>query len=63
MADNNGGSMSLGLIAGILLVVLIGVGIIVATNGFNFKGNKDVNVNIDVPKVDTPVPEAPKPPG
>jgi hypothetical protein len=49
MADNNGGSTSIGLIAGILLVVLIGVGIIVATNGFNFKGSKDVNVNIDVP--------------
>ena len=30
--------MSIGLIAGILLVVLIGAGIIVATNGFDFQG-------------------------
>ena len=63
MADNNGGSTSLGLIAGILLVVLIGVGIIVATNGFNFKGSKDVNVNIDVPKVDMPATGDSKPGG
>jgi hypothetical protein len=53
MADN-GSNTGLGLIAGILLVVLVGVGIFLATDGFNFKGNKDVNINIDVPKVDTP---------
>ena len=53
MADN-GSSAGPGLIAGILLVVLLGVGLFVATDGFNFKGGKDVNVNIEMPKVDTP---------
>ena len=62
MADN-GSNTGLGLIAGILLVVLVGVGIFLATDGFNFKGNKDVNVNIEVPKVDTPATGETKPGG
>ena len=62
MADN-GGTAGLGMIVGILLVVLIGVGLFVATDGFNFKGGKDVNVNIDMPKVDTPATGDSKPGG
>ena len=45
----DGGSAGLGLIAGILIVVLIGVGVFIATDGFNFKGSKDANVN-ELPK-------------
>jgi len=39
-----------GLIAGILLVVVIIAGIIFVNGGFNFKGSKDVNLNVELPK-------------
>jgi hypothetical protein len=55
MADNGSG-MGTGLIAGILLVVVIAVGIILATGGLDF-GKKDVDVNVELPKA----PEVPNP--
>jgi ABC-type transporter Mla subunit MlaD len=50
MADNNGAGVGTGLIAGILLVALLAVGLIYFNGGFNLKGGKDVNVNIEAPK-------------
>ena len=49
MADNSGG-IGMGLIVGILLVALIGVGILFATDTIDLKGGKDVDVNIELPK-------------
>ena len=63
MADSNGGAVGTGLIAGILLVVLIGLGLVFYMGGLDLKGDKDVNVNIDMPKVDAPVPGETKPGG
>jgi hypothetical protein len=57
MADNGSG-VGTGLIAGILLVVVIAVGILFVSGGFNFRDGKDVNVNVDMPKA----PELPKAP-
>ena len=48
------GGAGIGLVAGILAVVLIGLGLIFYAGGFDFGGDKDVNVNIDAPKIDTP---------
>lgn len=54
MADNSGGAgVGMGLIAGILLVALLVVGLIYMNGGINLKGGKDVNVNIEAPKVPT----------
>jgi hypothetical protein len=57
MADNGSG-VGLGLIAGILLVVVVGVAILFATGGLNLGDKKDVNINVEVPKS----PELPKVP-
>ena len=54
MADNNGSGVGLGLIAGILLVALLGVGFLFATGKINLNGGKDVNVKIEAPKIPTP---------
>ena len=54
MADNNGSGVGLGLIAGILLIALLGVGFLFATGKINLDGGKDVNVKIEAPKVPTP---------
>jgi hypothetical protein len=62
MADNASG-VGTGLIAGILVAVVIGVGLLlVATGGFDFDGKKDVNVNVELPKAPE-VPKAPSPGG
>ena len=53
MADNNGSGVGTGLIAGILLVVLIGVGLVFMNGGFKLDGGKDVNVNVEAPKLPT----------
>jgi hypothetical protein len=53
MANNDSG---LGLIGGILAAVLVVLGIFLV---FNYRG-KDINVNVEAPKVQTPAaPEAP----
>ena len=54
MADNNGGNVGMGLIAGILLLMLLGVGFLFATGKIDLDGGKDVNVKIEAPKVPTP---------
>ena len=54
MADNNGSGVGTGLIAGILLVVLIGVGLVFMNGGLNLDGGKDVNVKVEAPKIPTP---------
>lgn len=54
MADNSGSGMGTGLIAGILLVVLIGVGLVFMNGGLKLDGGKDVNVNVEAPKIPTP---------
>ncbi len=59
MANNGGSAVGTGLIAGILLAALVVIGIIFAFGGFNFVGDKDVNVDIDAPKIDTPNVPAP----
>ena len=51
MADNNGAGAGLGLIAGILLVVLLGVGFLFATGKINLNGSKDVNIKVEAPQV------------
>jgi len=43
MADNNGAGVGTGLVAGILLVALIAF----FTGGLDFKGSKDVDINIE----------------
>ena len=43
----------MGLIAGILLVALLGVGFLFATGKINLNGGKDVNVKIEAPKLPT----------
>ena len=53
MADNNGSGVGLGLIAGILLIALLGVGFLFATGKINLNGSKDVNVKIEAPKLPT----------
>jgi hypothetical protein len=50
MADNSGAGVGMGLIAGILLVALLGVGLLFATGKLNLNGGKDVNVNVELPK-------------
>jgi hypothetical protein len=55
MADNAGAGVGMGLIAGILLVIAIGLGILIANGGLNLGGSKDINVNVQPPKVDAPV--------
>ena len=59
MADNGSG-VGTGLIAGILLVVVIGIGILLATGGLNFDGKRDVDVNVELPKAPD-VPSVPTP--
>ena len=54
MADNDGSGVGLGLIAGILLIALLGVGFLFATGKINLDGSKDVNVKIEAPKVPVP---------
>ena len=54
MADNSGAGAGLGLIAGILLIALLGVGFLFATGKINLDGSKDVNVKIEAPKLPTP---------
>ena len=49
MADNGSG-VGTGLIAGILLVVVVGLGILFATGNLDLGGKKDVDVNIELPK-------------
>ena len=44
--DNGGGG--LGLIAGILAVLLIGLGLLFATGGLKF--DRDINVKVEAPK-------------
>ena len=53
MAENSGTGVGMGLIDGILLVALFAVGLIYMNGGLNLKGGKDVNVNIEAPKVPT----------
>ena len=48
MADNGSG-VGIGLIAGILLVVVLGLGILFASGNLDM-GGKDVDVNIELPK-------------
>ena len=53
MADNGSG-VGIGLIAGILLVVVIGLGILFATGNLDMGGkDRDVDVNIELPKAPT----------
>jgi hypothetical protein len=54
MADNKGAGIGIGLIAGILLVMLLGVGFLFATGKIDLNGGKDVNVKIEAPKIPTP---------
>jgi hypothetical protein len=54
MADNNGASVGTGLIAGILVVALVVFGLIFFAGGFNTGGGKNLNVNIEPPKIQTP---------
>jgi hypothetical protein len=49
MADNKGAGVGIGLIAGILLVMLLGVGFLFATGKIDLNGGKDVNVKIEAP--------------
>lgn len=44
----DGGSAGLGLIAGLLAVLLIGLGLLVATGGLKF--DRDINVKVETPK-------------
>ena len=53
MGSNNGAGVGMGLIAGILLVALLGVGFLFATGKINLNGGKDVNVKIEAPKLPT----------
>jgi hypothetical protein len=46
------------MIAGILLVVIIVLGILLATGGLDFGSKKDVNVDVELPQA----PEVPKAP-
>ena len=48
-----GGGASTGLIAGILIAVLV-LALIFMAGGFDFGGSKDVNVDLEAPKVQTP---------
>ena len=50
MADNNGAGVGTGLIAGLLLLMLLGVGFLFATGRINLDGGNDVNVNVELPK-------------
>jgi len=44
----DGGGAGLGLIAGILAVLLIGLGLLFATGGLKF--DRDINVKVEAPK-------------
>ena len=44
------GGVGTGLIAGILVAAILAIGLILYANGFDFKGSKDVNVNVELPK-------------
>jgi hypothetical protein len=55
MANNTGAGIGMGLIAGILLVLAIGVGIVIANGGLKLDGSKDININVQPPKLDAPV--------
>ena len=52
MADKvytrDGGGAGLGLIAGLLAVLLIGLGLLVATGGLKF--DRDINVKVEAPE-------------
>lgn len=45
---DGGGGAGLGLIAGLLAVLLIGLGLLVATGGLKF--DRDINVKVEAPK-------------
>ena len=63
MANNGGSAVGTGLIAGILIAALVVIGIIFAFGGFNFGGSKDVNVDVEAPKIDAPEMPNPAPGG
>jgi hypothetical protein len=48
------GGVGTGLIAGILAVAILALGLIFFSGGFDFQGSKDLNVNIEPPKIQTP---------
>ena len=48
------GGASMGLIAGVLIAALLAIGLIFFTGGLDFEGSKDLNVNVEPPKIDTP---------
>ena len=58
MADkvtfSNSGSGSLGIIAGVLAIVLVGLGLMFFTDVFD-GGNKTMDVNLDAPKIERKV--------
>jgi len=57
MADNGSG-VGTGLIAGILLILVLGLGIILfATGNIDLRGGRDVDVNVELPKA-PPIPGA-----
>jgi hypothetical protein len=51
VSDSGGGSW---LAAGIVIAALALFGLFFISDGFNFGGNKDINVNIEPPKIDRP---------
>ena len=61
MANNGGSAVGTGLIAGILIAALVVIAIIFVAGGFNFGGEKDINVDIEAPKIGAP--EVPNPGG
>jgi hypothetical protein len=50
---NGGSGVSVGLIAGILAVVLIGLAVLFFSGALNFE-KRTVDVNVEAPKVDAP---------
>jgi hypothetical protein len=58
---SDGGGAGLGMIAGILAVVLIGVGLLFFSGVFGPE-KKSLDVNVELPKATTPAP-APAAPG
>jgi hypothetical protein len=48
------GGAGTGLIAGVLIAAFLAIGLIFFAGGFDFEGSKDLNVNVEPPKIDTP---------
>jgi hypothetical protein len=48
------GGVGTGLIAGILIAALLALGLFFFAGGFNFDGDKDVNVSLETLKLDAP---------